>query len=42
MVFPFQAFQLLGIVLLEEGQVDVDGHGKIPKCIGRDEPVYVS
>ena len=37
-VFPFQCFELLGIVLLEQGQVDIDCHGQIPEGVGRNEP----
>ena len=37
-VLPLQCFELLGIILLEQGQVDIDRHGQIPKGVGRNKP----
>ena len=37
-VFPLQGFELLGVVLLEQGQVNIDCHGQVPEGVGRNEP----
>lgn len=42
MVFPFQCFQLLSIVLFKQGQVDIDGHAQVPQCIGGKKPSKVN
>lgn len=41
-VSPFESLQLLSIVLLEEGQVDVESHCQVPESVSRYEPALVS
>ncbi len=35
MILPLQRFQLLGIVVLEQGHINIDCHSEVPERIGR-------
>ena len=40
-VLPFLSFKGLGIVLLEQGKVDIYGHSEVPEGVGGNEPVWL-
>ena len=40
MVLPFQRLEPFGLVVVENRQVDVDGHGKIPQGVCWQEPAH--
>ena len=38
MILPLKRPELLGVVVLEQGHVDIDRHGQVPKGISSQKP----